>query len=321
MAANVVVSKQGDGQYTTLADAVKNIPINHQGTYIIYIKAGVYNENVTISNSNVTLLGDGTGKTIFRSSRNSKGGFGISVSGAVVLLGDNFLVKNITFENTSDPVNEQAVALRSKGDKSVFYFCEFIGHQDTLYVDGNRQFFRECDISGTIDFIFGDAAMILQKCNIKFRQPVGNQTNVMTAQGRTNPNSKTAIVIHDCKITADNGFVPGSVPCYLGRPWKQFSRTIVMQSCIGNVIHPAGWLEWKGQPGYDDTLDYEEFDNRGPGSSIADRVGWKGYKKNVTASDVLQFTVTNFINGDQWIPPTGVPFTPDLLKDVNCTLH
>ena len=83
MAANVVVSKQGDGQYTTLADAVKNIPINHHGTYIIYIKAGVYNENVTISNSNVTLLGDGTGKTIFRSSRNSKGGFGISVSGAV----------------------------------------------------------------------------------------------------------------------------------------------------------------------------------------------------------------------------------------------
>lgn len=83
MAANVVVSKQGDGQYTTLADAVKNIPINHQGTYIIQIKAGVYDENVTINNSNITLLGDGKGKTIFSSSRNKNGGFNISVSGAV----------------------------------------------------------------------------------------------------------------------------------------------------------------------------------------------------------------------------------------------
>ncbi|XP_039138891.1 pectinesterase 2-like [Dioscorea cayenensis subsp. rotundata] len=319
MAANVVVSKQGDGQYTTLADAVKNIPINHQGTYIIQIKAGVYDENVTINNSNITLLGDGKGKTIFRSSRNKNGGFNISVSGAVVLLGDNFFVKDITFENTSDPANDQAVALYSKGDKSVFYLCEFIGHQDTLYVNGNRQFFRECDISGTIDFIFGDAAMILQKCNIKFRQPVGEQTNTMTAQGRTDPNLKTAIVVHDCQIIADNGFVPGSVPCYLGRPWKQFSRTIVMQSCISNVIDPAGWLQWPGQPGYFNTLDYEEFGNGGPGSYIGNRVNWPGRKKEVTANDVLQFTVTNFINGDQWLPATGVPFTPGFLKDMTCT--
>lgn len=95
-----------------------------------------------------------------------------------VLLGDNFFVKDITFENTSDPANDQAVALYSKGDKSVFYLCEFIGHQDTLYVNGNRQFFRECDISGTIDFIFGDAAMMLQKRIIKFRHPVRNQTKL-----------------------------------------------------------------------------------------------------------------------------------------------
>ena len=118
--------------------------------------------------------------------------------------------------------------------------------------------------------------MILRKRTIKFRQPVGNQTNAMTAQGRTKPNSKKAIVIHDCKITADSGLVPGSVPCYLGRPWKQSSRTIVMRSYIDKVIDPSGWLEWPGLASYNDTLDYKEFGNRGPGSSIGKRVRWKG---------------------------------------------
>lgn len=80
---NAIVSKGGDGNFTTLTDAVKAIPSSAKGRYIIYVKNGVYDENVTISRSKVTLIGDGKGKTIIRSHLNNKGKITIQDSGAV----------------------------------------------------------------------------------------------------------------------------------------------------------------------------------------------------------------------------------------------
>ncbi|KAK2635167.1 hypothetical protein Ddye_029959 [Dipteronia dyeriana] len=79
---------------------------------------------------------------------------------------ERFIARDITFENTAGPENHQAVALCLGSDFSVFFRCSFKGYQDTVYVYSQRQFYLECDIYGTQDFICGDAITVIQSCNI-----------------------------------------------------------------------------------------------------------------------------------------------------------
>ncbi|XP_010535237.1 PREDICTED: pectinesterase-like [Tarenaya hassleriana] len=109
--------------------------------------------------------------------------------------GDHFLAQDITFENTAGAVNEQAVALRVGAQKSAFYHCGFSAYQDTLYVHSKRQFFRNCFVAGTVDFIFGNSAVVLQNCDIEARIPGKGKQNMVTAQGRIDKNQDTGIVI------------------------------------------------------------------------------------------------------------------------------
>merc|ERR1712071_92731 len=139
-------------------------------------------------------------------------------------------------------------ALRVQSDMSVFYNYQMDGYQDTLYAHAHRQFYRDCTISGTIDFIFGNAAVVFQNCNMIVRKPLDMQQCIVTAQGRIERREPTGIVLEGCKITADPAYYPvrDLNKAYLGRPWKQFSRTIIMQTDIGNFIQPEGWLPWMG---------------------------------------------------------------------------
>ena len=227
--------------------------------------------------------------------------------------GDGFIARDITFRNTAGPQNHQAVALRVGSDLSVFYQCSIEGYQDTLYVHSQRQFFKQCNIYGTVDFIFGNAAVVLQNCNIYARKPMTSQKNTVTAQGRTDPNQNTGIVIHNSQVLASSDLKPvtKNFPTYLGRPWKQYSRTVVMQTFLDGLINPAGWLEWDGNFALN-TLYYAEYKNSGPGSSTSGRVKWRGYKVITNAAEASKFSVANFIGGQTWLPGTGVPFTAGL---------
>lgn len=218
----------------------------------------------------------------------------------------------MTFRNTAGAQNNQAVAVRCGSDLSVFYRCSFEGYQDTLYVHSQRQFYRECDIYGTVDFIFGNAAVVFQNCNLYARNPP-NKTNTLTAQGRTDPNQNTGISIHNCRVTAASDLKPvqSSVRTYLGRPWQKYSRTVFMKTYLDSLINPAGWMEWSGNFALS-TLYYGEYMNTGPGSSTSNRVNWKGYHVITGASVASQFTVANFISGNSWLPATNVPFTAGL---------
>lgn len=215
----------------------------------------------------------------------------------------------MTIRNTAGPAKHQAVALRSGADQSTFYSCSFEAYQDTLYTHSMRQFYRECDIYGTVDFIFGNAAVVLQNCNIYPRLPMQGQSNMVTAQGRTDPNQNTGTAIHNCTIVPAENL--GSTKTYLGRPWKQYSRTVVMQSFIGSLIQPAGWMIWSGDFALS-TLYYAEYNNTGPGSDTSNRVTWPGYHV-IDSTDALNFTVENFLFGDVWLPQTGVPFESGLI--------
>ncbi|PPE01543.1 hypothetical protein GOBAR_DD01422 [Gossypium barbadense] len=251
--------------------------------------------------------------TIITGSRSVGDGSTTFDSATVAVTGEGFIARGITFHNTAGPQKHQAVALRSGSDLSVFYRCGFEGYQDTLYVHSQRQFYKECYIYGTVDFIFGNAAVVLQNCMIYARRPMDQQKNMVTAQGRTDPNQNTGIIIHGSRVmaTADLSPVLSSFKTFLGRPWKEYSRTVFMKTYLDSLVDPAGWLEWDGDFALNTSF-YGEYQNIGPAAPTSRRVKWKGYRVITSATEASKFTVANFIAGTSWLPNAGIPFTPGL---------
>ena len=226
-----------------------------------------------------------------------------------VVLGDHFKARDIGFENTAGPQKHQAVALRVNADEAIFYRCAMDAYQDTLYTHAKRQFYRDCNISGTIDFVFGDAAAVFQNCRFIVRKPMENQQCIVTAQGRKERRQPSAIVIQNGYFVADPEYYPvrNKSMSYLGRPWKEFSRTIIMESFIDDLIQPSGWLPWAGDYAIN-TCFYSEYNNRGPGAVDESlRAKWRGVKK-ITAEHAVTFTPGSFFKGDFWIKYSGVPY-------------
>ncbi|KAK4780368.1 hypothetical protein SAY87_016474 [Trapa incisa] len=312
---DVVVAADGSGNYKTVSEAVAAAPDKSSKRYVIKIKAGVYKENVVVSKkkTNIIFIGDGRTNTIITGSRSVVGGSTTFNSATVAVVGERFLARDITFQNTAGAAMHQAVALRVGADLAAFYQCDILAYQDTLYVHSNRQFFVKCLISGTVDFIFGNSAVVFQDCDIHARRPNSGQKNMVTAQGRMDPNQVTGIVIQKSRIgaTSDLQAVKGSFPTYLGRPWKEYSRTVIMQSSISDVIHSAGWHEWNGNFALD-TLYYGEYLNTGAGAGTSNRVSWKGFKVITSATEAQGFTAGQFIAGSNWLGSTGFPFSLDL---------
>ncbi|XP_068658604.1 pectinesterase-like [Aristolochia californica] len=307
---DLVVARDGTGNYTTITEAVEAAPNNTKQTFVIHIKAGLYLEyvNVVRKKTNLMLIGDGIGKTIIKGNRNIVDGWTTFRSATVAVAGEGFIMRDITVENSAGPDKHQAVAFRSSADFSACYRCSFVGYQDTLYVHSLRQFYRDCDVYGTVDFVFGDASVVLQNCNLYSRKPNPNQKNIVTAQGREYPNQNTGISIQTCKIAAAADLIPvkSSYKTYLGRPWKQYSRTVIMYSYIDDAIDPAGWLEWAGDFALS-TLYYGEYMNRGPGANTTNRVKWPGYRVINSSVEANQFTVEPFIQGREWLTLTSIP--------------
>ncbi|XP_047152712.1 probable pectinesterase/pectinesterase inhibitor 41 [Vigna umbellata] len=313
----VTVSQDGSGNFTTISDAIAAAPnksASTDGYFLIYVTAGVYDEIVSIDKKKTYLMmvGDGINKTIITGNRSVVDGWTTFSSATLAVVGQGFVGVNMTIRNTAGAVKHQAVALRNGADLSTFYSCSFEGYQDTLYVHSLRQFYRECDIYGTVDFIFGNAKVVLQSCNMYPRLPMQGQFNAITAQGRTDPNQDTGISIHNCSIrAADDLAASRGVSTYLGRPWKEYSRTVYMQTFMDDLINGAGWRAWDGDFALS-TLYYAEYSNSGPGSNTSNRVTWSGYHV-INATDAANFTVSNFLLGDDWLPQTGVSYTDNLI--------
>ncbi|CAH8356682.1 unnamed protein product [Eruca vesicaria subsp. sativa] len=320
VAKTVVVNPNdvnGDA-FKTINDAVAAAPTkaeSENGYFVIYVVAGVYEEYVTVpsNKSYVMIIGDGIDKTIITGNRNVIDGSTTFASATLAVIGRGFMAANITVRNTAGPTKHQAVAVRNSADMSAFYKCSFEGYQDTLYAHSLRQFYRECDIYGTVDFIFGNAATVLQNCNIIPRLPLQGQFNAITAQGRSDPNQNTGISIQNCRIIPSAELVSSnySVKTYLGRPWKEYSRTVYLQNFMDGFIDAKGWNEWMGDFALN-TLYYAEFNNTGPGSETAYRVNWPGYHV-INETEAVWFTVSSFIVGDSWLPSMGVPYTGGLM--------
>ncbi|XP_068345223.1 probable pectinesterase/pectinesterase inhibitor 12 [Pyrus communis] len=306
----LTVAADGSGNFTTISDAIIFCPNNSYDRTIIYVKEGVYEENVEIPSykTNIVLLGDGSDITFITGNRSRGDGGTTFGSATVAVSGEGFLARDITIQNTAGPEKLQAVALRMNADLVAIYKCTIDGYQDTLYVHSFRQFYRECNIFGTIDYICGNAAVVFQACNIVSKMPMPGQFTVITAQSRDTLDQNTGISMQNCSIVASDELYSNSsiVKSYLGRPWRNYSTTVVLKSYIDDFIDPTGWTNWAGDQGLD-TLYYGEYENYGPGAGTDNRVNWRGYHV-MDYYDASNFTVQEFIAGDEWLQSTSFPY-------------
>ncbi|XP_010526020.1 PREDICTED: probable pectinesterase/pectinesterase inhibitor 12 [Tarenaya hassleriana] len=306
----LTVAADGSGNFTTISDAISFAPDMSNDRVLIYVKEGEYNENVEIpmQKTNIILIGDGSDVTFITGNRSVGDGWTTFRSAVLAVSGEGFLARDITMSNTAGPEKHQAVALRVNADLAAFYRCAIDGFQDTLYIHSFRQFYRECDIFGTIDYIFGNAAVVFQGCNIVSKMPMPHQFTVVTAQSRQTPDEDTGISMQNCSILATEELSnnSGTVRSYLGRPWKEYSRTVLMETYIDGFVNEKGWTKWSGDEGLD-TLYYGEYDNYGPGSDTDKRVDWMGYHV-MNYDDAYNFTVSEFITGDGWLDSTSFPY-------------
>ncbi|GJP72909.1 hypothetical protein CLOP_g3679 [Closterium sp. NIES-67] len=190
-------------------------------------------------------------------------GMGTFASATVAVDASGFAAFGIRFENTAGKAGSQAVALRQTGDNAAFYECEFIGWQDTLYVHGGRQYYRNCYVNGSVDFVFGNGVAVLDNCTFHIR-PHSNAP--LTASARTNYTENTGIVILNSNIQGDL-----VNKAFLGRPWRAYARVAVINTTISNVLNTTGWLDWSGT--VYNTTTYIEQGNTGPGST-GPRIAW-----------------------------------------------
>ncbi|PKA61175.1 Putative pectinesterase/pectinesterase inhibitor 45 [Apostasia shenzhenica] len=278
---NATVAKDGGGDFKTINDALNAMPKKYTGRYVIYVKAGVYEEHVEMGKekANVTMYGDGSQKTIVTGSLNWVDGVQTSKTATFAASGFGLMLIGMGFRNTAGPAKHQAVALRVQSDNAVILNCRMEGFQDTLYAQAHYQFYRSCVISGTVDFIFGDATAVFQNCLILVRRPLDNQQTIVTAHGRADRFEDTAYVLQNCRIVAEPNLAADKavIRSYLARPWKEYSRTIFMESEIGDFIHPDGYMPWDGDFALK-TLFYAEYRNRGGGADTSRRVKWPGVK-------------------------------------------
>ena len=290
-----VVAQDGSGDFTTVQEAINAVPdFRKANRTTILIKKGDYKEKVIIPECkiNLTLVGEDGAKITYDDYASKPNRFGeeksTSGSASCYIYAPDFIAENLTFENSSGPVG-QAVACFVSGDRAIFRYCRFLGCQDTLYTYGypTRQYYEDCYIEGTVDFIFGKATAVFNRCNIHSR---GN--GYVTAPA-TPEDSKYGYVFHDCKLTGADGVK--NVP--LSRPWRPYAQAIFINCDLGDHISPAGWNNW-GKESNEKTVTYAEYNSKGPGANPSTRVP---YSHQLT--DPTPYAITTVLAGDDgWNP-------------------
>jgi pectinesterase len=296
-APDAVVAADGSGQYTTIQAAVSAAADRKPGEprWTILVKAGTYKERVYVQRERgyITLVGEDAAKTIltFDLNANLKGPDDLPIgtfrTPTLQVDGDGFEVENLTIANSAGPVG-QALALRVDGDRVAFRRCRFLGWQDTILLNRGRQYLEDCYIEGHVDFIFGGATAWFERCHIHCLRD-GYITAASTPQGQP-----YGFVFSNCEITGAEG-----VRTYLGRPWRDFARTVFLRTAMSGVIRPEGWNNWN-KPAAEKTSFYAEFGSSGPGGETKARAAWSHQLSPAEAAALARESV--LAGTDDWKP-------------------
>ena len=285
-----VVDQSGGGDYESIQAAIDGAKSFPRERIAILVRDGVYEEKVKVHswNPSITLIGESKEDTIVtyddHFDRIDRGRNSTFFTYTLKIRGNDFRARNLTVRNDAGPVG-QAVALHVESTRATLENCQFVGNQDTVYAagEGARQYFKDCYVEGTTDFVFGGATAVFEGCRLHSKED-SYVTAASTPEGEP-----FGHVFLDCTLTAD----PAVTDVYLGRPWRDHARTAFIRSHMGDHVSPAGWDNWS-RPEAERTVEYVEYDNGGPGAGTADeRVGWS---EQLTAAEAAEYTKENVLS-------------------------
>ncbi len=284
----------------------------------ILLAPGLYREKVELRRPYTTIQGSGAGETILAW---DDGATDIHPDGVkrgtfrsytLLVLAEDCRVKNLTIRNDAGQRADsgQCIALFVDGDGFVCENCELVSTQDTLFTaplppkevlpggflgptqllprKAQRQTYLRCVIKGDVDFIFGGAAAWFEDCDVVCvprpgRTPGGYATAASTPEGQ-----KYGYVFQRCRFGGEN--VPDS-SFYLGRPWREHAKTVLLDCHIGSHIRPEGWDDW-GKKSFPCTGFYAEHGCFGPGSALDKRL----FSRQLTDEEARAITYEDFMN-------------------------
>ncbi|MFH6767902.1 pectate lyase [Gaetbulibacter aquiaggeris] len=289
---NLVVAKDGSGDYTSIQEAINETKSFPYQRVTIFVKDGTYYEKIKVHewNTNISLIGESKENTIITYDdyfgKMNLGRNSTFYTYTLLIEAADFLLSNLTVQNTSGEVG-QAVALSVFADRAVISNCNILGNQDTLYTsgEGNRQYFKGCYIEGTTDFIFGKATVLFENCTIHSKK------NSYITAASTPKGVSYGFVFKNCRLTANENVTE----VYLGRPWRIYAKTVFMNCEMGGHIKVEGWHNWN-KPEAEKTAFYAEFENSGEGFKPNSRVGWSHQLKK---SEAKKYTIENIFESKQ----------------------
>ncbi|WP_083191635.1 pectate lyase [Formosa haliotis] len=266
----ITVAQDGSGDYSSIQDAINNCKSFPYERITITIKNGIYFEKIHVYewNPKISFIGEDKDKTIITYNDSFNGvnlGRNSTFHTPTVLVEGNYTqFKNVTIQNSVGDVG-QAIALSVNATGCVIEHCNILGNQDTLYLtgEGNKQWFRNCLITGTTDFIFGNATSLFTDCEIR------SKSNSFITAASTPQDTPFGFVFKDCKLTAKDEIDK----VYLGRPWRYHAKTVFLNCNLGAHIVPEGWHNWS-KTDAESLSFYGEYKNSGKGASTKNRVTW-----------------------------------------------
>lgn len=301
--------------FRTIQEAVNAAP---DSGAVIRIEPGVYREVVHVDKPGIEFRGEAKdpAKVVLVYGNSAASTCGTRCSATLFVTGKDFFATEMTIANdyskTSD-VPSQAVAVSVRTDRAVFRKVRLLGAQDTLYASSmgcmngaqpgadcatGRQYFDDCYIEGHIDFIFGDAKAVFENCEI--RSIPHAEGGFVTAQSNTRVGQDAGYVFNHCRLTADAGVTN----VYLGRPWRDYSTVIYLNTKMGAHIMPAGWSAWAGSPTDRlKTATYAEYRSSGPGANPRAR---EPLSKQLTTNEAKRYATKVYLAGTDGWDPTKV---------------
>lgn len=339
VAADVIktVGKDGCSDYNSIQSAFNAVPDNYTGRWIIYVKNGTYYEKCLLAatKSNVCLIGQNVDSCIvtyddYAGKPSGSGTIGTTNSYSVAIAANDFYAQNITFRNTIQNTGkntyssggDQAVALRTNGDRQQYYNCKLLGYQDTYYTNSNgRIYMKKCYIAGSVDYIFGNGVMVLDSCTTYC-----NRAGGVNCAPNTDAASSFGYVYLNCTLTSlaagATDFTGGTMTSfYLGRPWQNNPKAAYIKCVEPATLNSAGWTLMT--TGLNPV--FAEYQCTGPGSAITGRstnVDYAGIQ--LTDAQAFNYTISNVFSKNtntafsyNWLP------TPGMVADVffPATIH
>lgn len=288
----IYVSRKGDRDFKEIGLALEAAKRYVDCEVVIHLEPGIYHEKIVVSQDYVSFMGKNAEKTIIAyddgalellDDGQKRGTFRTPT---VFIDADHFYACNITFRNEAGQGDEagQALAVYADGDFLQFEDCRFEGFQDTLFAaplprkekepggfrgpkefaprKQGRHYYKNCFISGNIDFIFGGATAYFEECEI-FMQNRNDDINGYVTAPSTFQEIEYGFVFNKCRFTSN--CPPQSA--YLGRPWRNYAKAVIMNSQIDGHIKEEGWHDWGKKDAWD-TMFFAEYHNVGEGASL-----------------------------------------------------